>query len=306
MRWSAADIPDQTGRVAVVTGANSGIGLETVKALANRGATLVMACRNLDKASAAAEEIRREVPAADLEVIPLDLASLASVRTFAESFKAKYDRLDLLVNNAGVMVPPYTTTEDGFELQFGANHLGHFALTGHLLERLLKAQGSRVVTVSSGAHRMGEMDFENLQAEQGYKPWQAYGRSKLANLLFTLELQNRLEAADTDTIAVAAHPGGTKTNLQSNMSRLWRPLLNLIMQEPEMGALPTLYAAIAPDVRGNEYFGPSGFQEIRGYPTRVDSSEESQDVGVARQLWAESERLTGVRYAALEAAPAKR
>ena len=301
-KWTVSDMPSQLGRVAIVTGANSGIGFETAKALAQRGATLVMACRNLEKAEAAAREIEAAHPNADLDIIPLDLASLASVRTFAESFKAKYDGLDLLINNAGVMVPPLTTTEDGFELQFGANHLGHFALTGHLMEKLLKVKGSRIVTVSSGAHRMGEMDFENLQAEQGYKPWRAYGRSKLANLLFTLELQNRLEAADARTIAVAAHPGGTKTNLQSNMSFLWRPLLNLIMQEPAMGALPTLYAATAPDVRGNEYFGPDGFQEIRGYPTRVDSSEASQDVGVARQLWLESEKLTGVRYEALEVA----
>ncbi len=300
-KWTANDMTDQTGRVAVVTGANSGIGFETAKALYAEGATLVMACRNLDKANAAADAIRREGASANLDVFPLDLASLASVRTFAESFKAKYDRLDLLINNAGVMVPPYTQTEDGFELQFGANHLGHFALTGHLLERLLATPGSRVVTVSSGAHRMGEMDFEDLQAEQGYKPWRAYGRSKLANLLFTLELQNRLEAARADTVAVAAHPGGTKTNLQSHMSSVWRPLLNLIMQEPEMGALPTLYAATAPGVRGNEYFGPDGFQEIRGHPRRVDSSEESQDVGVARQLWVASERLTGVRYEALDA-----
>ena len=299
--WTADNIPNQTDRVAIVTGANSGIGFETAKALAAKGATLVAACRNLDKADAAADAIR-QVADAKLDIIPLDLASLTSVRAFAERFNANYDRLDLLVNNAGVMVPPYTTTEDGFELQFGANHLGHFTLTGHLLARLLATPGSRVVTVSSSAHRIGELDFGNLQAERGYKPWRAYGRSKLANLLFTLELQNRLDAASADTVAVAAHPGGTKTNLQSHMSSLWRPLLNLIMQEPAMGALPTLYAATAPDVRGNEYFGPDGFGEIRGHPRRVDSSEASQDVGAARLLWAESERLTGVRYEALEVA----
>ncbi len=308
-KWTANDIPDQTGRTVIVTGANSGIGFETTKALAAKGATLVMACRNLDKANAAANDIRQEVTqesnGARLDILPLDLADLASVRTFAESFKAKYDRLDLLINNAGVMVPPYTKTADGFELQFGANHLGHFALTGRLMEQLLGTQGSRIVSVSSGAHRMGTMDFGNLQAEQGYKPWQAYGRSKLANLLFTLELQNRLEAAKADTIAVAAHPGGTKTNLQSNMSRFLRPLANLIMQEQAMGALPTLYAATAPGVKGNDYYGPDGFQEMQGYPTRVDSSEESQDVGKARQLWVESERLTGVRYEALETVAAK-
>ena len=301
-KWTASDIPDQTGRVAVITGANSGIGFESAKALAAKGATLVMACRNLDKASRARSEIKKEVPEARLEVIQLDLANLASVRTFADAFRARYERLDLLINNAGVMVPPYTKTKDGFELQFGANHLGHFALTGHLMEQVLATPGSRVVNVSSGAHRMGSMDFENLQAEKGYKPWRAYGRSKLANLLFTLELQNRFEAARAGALALAAHPGGTKTNLQSHMSGVLRPLLNLIMQEQAMGALPTLYAATAPDVSGNDYYGPGGFQEIRGYPVKVDSSDASQDVGVARQLWAESEKLTGVRYEALEPA----
>ena len=299
-KWTASDIPNQTGRVAVVTGANSGIGFETAKALAKKGATLVMACRNLDKATAAAAEIRGEVAEAQLDIIQLDLANLASVHTFADAFKARYERLDRLINNAGVMVPPYTKTKDGFELQFGANHLGHFALTGHLMEKILATPGSRVVNVSSGAHRMGSMDFENLQAEKGYKPWGAYGRSKLANLLFTLELQNRFEAVHADALAVAAHPGGTKTNLQSHMSSVLRPLLNLIMQEQAMGALPTLYAATAPDVSGNDYYGPGGFQEMRGYPIKVDSSDESQDVGLARQLWLESEKLTGVHYEALK------
>ena len=301
--WTADDIPDQTGRVAIVTGANSGIGFETAKALADKGATVVMACRNLDKASTAANSIEQAVPDARLDIIHLDLADLSSVRTFAENFKTNYSQLDLLINNAGVMVPPYTETEDGFELQFGANHLGHFALTGLLIEEVLATPKARVVSVSSGAHRMGTMDFENLQAEKGYKPWQAYGRSKLANLLFILELQNRLEAAHADATAVAAHPGGTKTNLQGNMSRLARPLINLIMQEAKMGALPTLYAATAPNVSGNDYYGPNGFQEIRGYPRKVDSSDESQDNGLARQLWLESERLTGITYDALSSKP---
>ena len=297
--WTADDIPDQTGRVAVVTGANSGIGFETAKALADKGATIVMACRNLDKANAAASDIKQTVLDARLDIIHLDLADLSSVRTSAEEFKNKYSQLDLLINNAGVMVPPYTKTEDGFELQFGANHLGHFALTGLLIDEVLATPKARVVSVSSGAHRMGTMDFENLQAEKGYRPWQAYGRSKLANLLFILELQNRLEAAHANATAVAAHPGGTKTNLQGNMSRLARPLINLIMQEASKGALPTLYAATAPGVSGNDYYGPNGFQEIRGYPRKVDSSDESQDSGLARQLWLESERLTGVTYDAL-------
>lgn len=298
--WTANDIPDQANRVAVVTGANSGIGFETAKALAAKSATVVMACRNLDKAHNAAAEIRQSAPDAQLEILELDLADLHRVRDFADAFKERYGRLDLLINNAGVMVPPYGKTENGFELQFGANHLGHFALTGYVLDKLLMTPGSRVVTVSSGAHRMAKMDFDNLQAEKGYKPWEAYGRSKLANLLFTFELQRKLEAADADTIAVAAHPGGTKTNLQSNMFALWRPLMNLIMQEAEMGALPTLYAAAAPDVQGGDYYGPDGFQEMRGYPEKVDSSDESKDVSVARQLWVESEKLTDVTYTELE------
>ena len=298
-KWTAQDIPDQAGRVAIVTGANSGIGFETAKALAAKNATVVMACRNLDKAHNAARDIRDEVLDARLDVLELDLADLNSVHDFADAFKDKYDRLDLLINNAGVMVPPFDKTADGFELQFGANHLGHFALTGRLLERVLGTPDSRIVTVSSTAHRMGKMDFSNLQAEKGYKPWEAYGRSKLANLLFTYELQRRLKAAGKDTIAVAAHPGGTKTNLQSNMSNLFRSALNLMMQEAEMGALPTLYAATAPDVEGGDYYGPGGFQEIRGYPVKVDSTPESKDVGLARQLWLESEKLTKVTFEGL-------
>ena len=297
--WTAQDIPDQTGRVAVVTGANSGIGFETAKALAAKSATVVMACRNLDKAHNAASKIRKEVPDARLEILELDLADLNRVHDFADAFKDKYDRLDLLINNAGVMVPPFDKTADGFELQFGANHLGHFALTGRLLEKLLATASSRIVTVSSTAHRMGEMDFTNLQAEKGYKPWEAYGRSKLANLLFTFELQRRLNDIGTDTVAVAAHPGGTKTNLQGNMFAPFRSVLNLVMQEPEMGALPTLYAATAPGVEGGDYYGPGGFQEIRGYPVKVDSTPASKDVGVARQLWLESEKLTKVSFEAL-------
>ena len=297
--WTAQDIPDQTGRVAVVTGANSGIGFETAKALAARNTTVVMACRNLDKAHNAARDIRQEVPDARLEILELDLADLNQVHDFADAFKEKYDRLDLLINNAGVMVPPYDQTADGFELQFGANHLGHFALTGRLLDTVLRAEGSRVVNVSSTAHRMGKMDFDNLQAEKGYKPWEAYGRSKLANLLFTFELQRRFNAVGSDTIAVAAHPGGTKTNLQGNMSAPFRSVLNLIMQEAEMGALPTLYAATAPDVTGGDYYGPGGFQEIRGHPIKVDSTPAAKDVGVAQQLWVESEKLTKVKFAGL-------
>ena len=296
MNWTAEHIPDQTGRTAIVTGANSGIGFETAQALAAKGAAVVMACRNLSKAAAAAEAIREAVPGAKLEILELDLADLASVRSFAEAFSRTYDTLDLLINNAGVMVPPFSKTKDGFELQFGANHLGHFALTGLLLDRLTATPGARVVNVSSGAHRFGKMDFDNLQSEKGYKPWQAYGRSKLANLLFTLELQKHLTARGADTLAVAAHPGGTKTNLQNNMSGLLRPLMNMMMQEQAMGALPTLYAATAPDMKGNDYIGPDGFQEMRGYPVRVGRSDEAKDPNLARRLWEVSEKLSGVRY----------
>ena len=299
MNWTTDDMPFQTGRTAIVTGANSGIGFETAKALAAKGATVILACRSVSKGEEAADKIRAEHPETNVEVLELDLASLSSVRSFAQTFKDNYGKLELLINNAGVMVPPYGTTQDGFELQFGVNHLGHFALTGLLLDRLLETKKARVVNVSSSAHRMGELDFENFDpvlSEDSYKPWRAYGRSKLANLLFTLELQKHFNAAGTDTLAVAAHPGGTKTNLQRSMSGIGRNLLNLMMQEQHMGALPTLYAATAPDVQGNDYYGPDGFQEIRGYPEKVGRSDDAKNANDAKQLWKLSEELTGVRY----------
>lgn len=293
--WNTAKLGDQTGRVAIVTGANSGIGFETARALANKGATVIMACRNLGKASPKADEIRAADPGADVEVMELDLSDLDSIRRFAEAFRARHSRLDLLINNAGIMVPPYGKTSQGFETQFGVNHLGHFALTGQLLELITSTPGARIVNVSSVAHYMGRIDFSDLHWEKGYKPQAAYGQSKLANLLFTYELQRRLSAAGKDTLAVAAHPGWTETNLQVH-ARSVKFMNRFFAQQPDMGALPTLYAATASDVNGAEYYGPSGFLEMNGPPKRVRSNRRSHDKNVAERLWNVSEDLTGVAY----------
>ncbi len=293
--WNAEQLGDQTGRVAIVTGSNSGIGFETARVLAGKGSTVVMACRNLGKANPKAEEIRVAHPGADVEVMPLDLSDLDSVRRFAEAFRAKHSRLDLLINNAGIMVPPYGKTAQGFETQFGVNHLGHFALTGSLLDLITGTPGSRIVTVSSIAHLVGTIDFSDLNWEDGYKAQAAYGRSKLANLLFTYELQRRLAAAGKDTLAVAAHPGWTATNLQEN-AKAAKFLNRFLAQRPLMGALPTLYAATEPSVRGAEYFGPGGFMELNGAPKKVKSNKRSHDQNLAERLWNVSEELTGVRF----------
>jgi NAD(P)-dependent dehydrogenase (short-subunit alcohol dehydrogenase family) len=290
-------MPDQTGRIAVVTGANTGIGFETAAALAAHHAQVVMACRNESKALAAIERIRARTPDADLRFIPLDLASLTSVERFAEAFRKDFDRLDLLINNAGVMIPPLGHTEDGFELQIGCNHLGHFALTGRLLDLLLATPKARVVNVSSMAHRYGKIDFDNLNAEKRYDKMAAYAQSKLANLLFTFELQRRLESADANTnvTATAAHPGWTGTDLQRHSSII--SFLNIFFaQTPAKGALPTLRAAVDPEARGGDYFGPRGFFEMRGLPKRVGTIAAARSEADARQLWQVSEQLTGVRY----------
>jgi NAD(P)-dependent dehydrogenase (short-subunit alcohol dehydrogenase family) len=294
-KWTAENIPDLTGKTAVVTGANSGIGYETARALARKGATVILACRDKDKGNAAAQKISQEFPAAKAELMMLDLSELASVRRFAGEFKSRFGALDLLINNAGIMAVPYRKTADGFESQFGTNHLGHFALTLLLMDRILRAPRARVITVSSFGHKLAKMDFENLSAEKGYDPQKAYGQSKLANLLFTYELQRRFEAAGADAIAAAAHPGWTATNLDAHW-RMVHMLTPLLGQKPEMGALPALYAATAPDVRGGDYYGPGGWQEIKGYPARVPSSAASHDAAVAAKLWKVSEELTGVRY----------
>jgi NAD(P)-dependent dehydrogenase (short-subunit alcohol dehydrogenase family) len=305
--WTTADIPDLTGKVIIVTGANSGLGFESTKELARKGARVIMACRNLDKARAALRQIRLEIPDAPAEIMRVDLVDLDSVHEFAEAFRAKYQRLDVLVNNAGIMMVLYGTTKEGFESQLGTNHLGHFALTGLLLDRLLETPGSRVVTVSSSAHRFGRMDFDDLMFEggQGYSRTRAYGRSKLANLLFTYELERRLEARNAGTIAVAAHPGTSNTNLSrhvdggvsSKIRGLWRPIL---AQSAAMGALPILRAATDPGVQGGEYYGPDGLFEQKGYPVRVDSNKASHSREDARRLWHVSEQLTGVHYTQLD------
>jgi NAD(P)-dependent dehydrogenase (short-subunit alcohol dehydrogenase family) len=293
--WSAEALGDQSGRVAIVTGSNSGIGFETARVLAGKGATVVMACRNLEKANPKADEIRAAHPGADVNAMQLDLSDLGSVQRFAEGFRAKHSRLDLLINNAGIMVPPYGKTAQGFETQFGVNHLGHFALTGSLLDLITNTPGSRIVTVSSIAHYMGKIDFADLNWEKGYRAQAAYGQSKIANLLFTYELQRRLATAGKDTIAVAAHPGWTETNLQEHAKGV-KFLNRFLAQEPLMGALPTLYAATEPGVNGAEYFGPSGFMEMNGPPKKVKSNKRSHDRNVADRLWNVSEELTGVHF----------
>lgn len=293
--WNAEHLPDQSGRVAIVTGANSGIGFETARVLANKGATVVMACRNLSKANPKADVIRADHPSGTVEVMELDLSDLDSVRRFADAFRASHARLDLLINNAGIMVPPYGKTAQGFETQIGVNHLGHFALTGQLLDLIVSTPGSRVVTVSSVAHYLGKIDFADLNWENGYRAQAAYGQSKLANLLFTYELQRRLAAAGKDTLAVAAHPGWTETNLQEHAGAV-KFLNRFFAQQPLMGALPTLYAATESDVRGAEYYGPNGLLEMNGPPKRVRSNRRSHDQNVARRLWDVSENLTGTRF----------
>jgi NAD(P)-dependent dehydrogenase (short-subunit alcohol dehydrogenase family) len=304
LRWTAADVPSQPGRVAVVTGASGGIGLETARVLAQRGATVVLACRDERKAVQAASQIRSTAPDADVRPVHLDLASLGSVRQAAAEILASCPRLDLLINNAGVMYVPFQRTEDGFELTLGTNHLGPFALTGLLLPRLLETPGSRVVTVSSVAHRYGEMHFDDLMLTSHYQPDPAYGQSKLANLLFSYELSDRLTAAGAGTAALAAHPGVVLTDLWRTSPHWQRalisPRLRLInswaAQPVPQGALPSLRAATDPAARGGEYYGPGGFHEYTGSPVRVESTAASHDPAAQQRLWDISEQLTGVRY----------
>lgn len=297
--WTTTNIPDQTGKTVIITGANSGLGLESTRALADQGAHIVMACRNTDKGWTAMAPILDANPAAALEVMPLDLADLASIRAFAEAFSSKHDRLDILMNNAGVMaLPQRRETADGFEMQFGVNHLGHFALTGLLFDHLLSTPSSRVVTISSNAHKFGRIQFDNLDARKSYSQWGAYCQSKLANLLFAYELQRRLDKLGADTISVAAHPGYAATNLQ-RASKISLLMNRFMAQDQVMGALPQLRAATAADVQGGEYYGPDSFFEQRGYPVKVQSNRASHDEEVARRLWSVSKKLTGVQYPGL-------
>ena len=300
-KWTAADVPDQSGRVAIVTGSNTGIGYEAAAVLARAGAHVVLAVRNPEKGNAALARIVAASPKADVTLQELDLGSLASVRRAADALRSKYPRIDLLINNAGVMWTPKQLTEDGFELQFGTNHLGHFALTGLLLDHLLPVRGSRVVTVSSFGHRIrAAIHFDDLQWERRYDRIAAYGQAKLANLLFTYELQRRLAAGGAPTIAVAAHPGGSNTELTRNIPTIFKPavavLWPLVSQSPAMGALPTLRAATDPGVEGGQYYGPDGLGEQRGHPKVVNSSAQSHDEELAGRLWTVSEELTGVTF----------
>jgi NAD(P)-dependent dehydrogenase (short-subunit alcohol dehydrogenase family) len=297
-KWTTANIPDQTGRTAVITGANTGLGYETAAALAAKGANVVLAVRNLDKGKDAAHRIEQSTPGAHVTLQQLDLTSLDSINAAAGELRDKYDTIDLLINNAGVMWTPKSTTKDGFELQFGTNHLGHFAFTGLLLDRLLPVEGSRIVTVSSQGHRIrAAIHFDDLQWERSYSRVGAYGQAKLANLLFTYELQRRL--IGKNTIAVAAHPGGSKSELTRNLPRPLSAAIRVVeplFQDADMGALPTLRAATDPSVLGGQYYGPDGFGEQRGYPKVVASSDQSHDVDVQQRLWTVSEELTSVVF----------
>ena len=301
--WVTANVPDQSGRVAIVTGANSGIGLEAARDLASKGAHVVLACRTRSKADAAKADILTTHPEATVSVLDLDLASLASIREASASFTASFDRLDLLINNAGVMATPRGKTADGFETQFGTNHLGHFALTGLLMPMWSKTAHSRVVNVASLAHRMGRINFDDLQSQGRYQSWPAYGQSKLANLLFTFELQRRLVASESSTIAVAAHPGisntglvGSSGGLMGALGTLTKPMMGLVMQSADMGALPTVRAAVDADANGGDYYGPDALMEQRGLPKKVSSTGAARDVRAAARLWTVSEELTGVSY----------
>ncbi len=301
--WTVKDIPNQTDRVAIVTGANSGLGYQSSLALAKKGATVVMACRNQKQGQQALDQIKQQVPNARLELASLDLSDLATIHTFATGFKSRHDKLDVLLNNAGIMAIPRGETKDGFEMQLGVNHLGHFALTGLVLENLLNTAHSRVVTTTSLVHAIGRINFENLQVQRRYTRYGAYAQSKLANLLFAFELQRQLAAIGADVISVAAHPGYANTSLQNTsatasgslLESLWYPIGNTIMaQSAEMGALPQLYAATAPEIKGGELYGPLFL--TRGQPRHDWAIPAAYNRAVAQRLWMVSEDLTRVHY----------
>jgi NAD(P)-dependent dehydrogenase (short-subunit alcohol dehydrogenase family) len=301
--WTLSNIEDLKGKTVVVTGGNSGLGFEAVKALSAKGAKVIMASRSIAKAQHAREEILKTFPTADIVVMELDLADLSSIRNFVSHFKEKYSRLDILLNNAGIMLLPYGLTKDGFEKQIGTNHLGHFALTGLLLDVLRQTPHSRVVSVSSIAHKSGVMDTNDLlyQNGVGYKPMKAYGRSKLANLLFIYELQRFFEKNVIDCMALAAHPGVSETNLFNYAAPKWiltllRPLIRLFIQPASMGVLPELRAAVDPQAKGGQFYGPEGSHETKGYPVLTESTEASHNLEDAHKLWEISEKLTGVIF----------
>ena len=295
-KWNSDNVPDQKDRVAIVTGSNTGIGYETARVLANKKATVIIAVRNLEKGNVAANQIRAGHENVDVKVMALDLANLESVNDFAADFKINYTRLDLLINNAGVMFPPYSKTADGFEIQLGTNHLGHFALTRHLLDLLMSTEDSRIVNLSSTAQKWGNINFKDLHWEKRkYKTRQAYYDSKIANIYFTYELARKLNENNHRTLVVASHPGWTSTELQRHSGFL-NFMNNFFGQDMTMGALPTLYAAVESDVKSADYYGPSGFMEFRGYPKKVESSELSHNEEIAQRLWDISEEVTKIKY----------
>ena len=301
--WALQNIPDLTGKTVIVTGGNSGLGFETVKAFVLKGAEVIMACRSKDKGEKAKAEILQLIPKGKIEVMALDLMDLSTIREFAEQFKTKFSKLDILMNNAGIMTTPYGLTKDGFESQIGTNHLGHFALTGLLLDVIAKTSNARVVTTSSMAHKQGKMNFDDLLYEngKGYTPLSAYGRSKLSNLLFAYELQRFFETNKIDAISVAAHPGVAETNLGRHLEdKFWYkvllPVFRFMIQNQTDGALPQIRAAVDSEVKGGEYYGPDGFNEMKGNPVLVNSNKASHNVEDAKKLWVISEKLTGVKF----------
>jgi NAD(P)-dependent dehydrogenase (short-subunit alcohol dehydrogenase family) len=307
--WSVEDVPDLTGKTVLVTGASGGIGFEAARVFARAGATVVLAARDPERSQAALGRIALERPGASLQCVSLNLASLTSVREAARRVLDQHGRLDVLCNNAGVMAIPRAQTDDGFEMQLGVNHFGHFALTGLLLESMLDGEPARIVTVSSTAHRIGRMHFDDLDGERGYQKWGAYAQSKLANLLFAYELQRRLLAARARPVSVACHPGYANTNLQlvgparerSRIGLAFFRVCNALLAQPAVkGAWPTVYAATAAEVRGGDYIGPGGPAEIAGRPIKVESSRMSHDPELARKLWEVSVQRTGVDYAVLD------
>ncbi|MBR9920831.1 MAG: SDR family NAD(P)-dependent oxidoreductase [Bacteroidetes bacterium] len=299
MTFNFEQLPSLSGKIAIVTGANAGLGFETVKWFVQKDIKVIMACRSMDRAENARNKILEEFPEAKLEIRLIDLSSLDSVRAFAESFLAEYDKLDLLINNAGIMIPPYSKTEDGFESQMGANYFGHFLLTNLLLPLLNKTAGARVVTLSSNAHRNGKIHFDDLHWEENYSRTEAYGQSKLACLMFALELQRRLDADNQDTLSLAAHPGISNTELGKYIPRilyyLLYPLFIFMTHAPKKGALPTVMAALKPEVDGGSYFGPQGSGERTGKPGLATIYPQAKDEEAAKRLWTVSEALTGLR-----------
>jgi NAD(P)-dependent dehydrogenase (short-subunit alcohol dehydrogenase family) len=299
--WTTSNIPDLTEKVIIVTGGNSGLGYESVKAFAKNGAEVILASRSIEKGETAKKTIGKVK--GKIVVMQLDLMDFKSIKTFAENFKKSYTRLDVLLNNAGIMTTPYFLTKNGLEAQNGTNHFGHFALTGHLFELIKNTPNSRVVNVSSMAHKQGKMDFDNLLFEngKGYSAMKSYGRSKLMNLLFTYELQRKIETAGIGCIAVAAHPGVSNTNLARFLEdklifKILKPLMSPFIQEQEMGALPQIRAAVDPNVKGGDYYGPDGFNEMKGFPVIVQSNRASHNVEDAKKLWIVSEKLTGIEF----------